>query len=118
MTLPGPGGYTITWAPGAMHIPLEKAATGHLYVEYDHHDKLPADTGGVSDKVPTLFADGSSPMTPSGNAAPTASRTGVTTREMGAQTDAKVMFADSHSTTLAATSSDQCRDSRPPGNES
>ena len=90
-----------------MHMPLDKAATGHLCVELDHYDKVPANTGGVPEKVPTLFADGSSPVTLfDNNAAPTASRTGVTTREIGTQTDAKVMFSDSHSTTLAATSSD------------
>ncbi len=117
MTFPGPGGYTITWAPGAMHIPLEKAATGHLCVELDHYDKLPVNTGGVPEKVPTLFADGSAPMTPFDNAAPTAKRMCASTREIGTQTDAKVMFADSWSTTLAATSSSGC-DGRPPDTSS
>ncbi len=114
MTFPGPGGYTISWAPGAMHMPLVKATSGHLCVELDHYDKLPTTTGGVPDKVPTLFADGSSPMAPFDNAAPTAKRARATTREIGTQTDAKVMFADSRSTTLDAASSDYGRDGRPP----
>ena len=118
MTFPGPGGYEIKWAPGAMHIPLEKAATGHLCVELDHYDKLPTDTGGVPEKVPTLFADGRSPMTPFENAASTANRTRATTREIGTQTDAKVMFADGQSTTLADTGLKRSRDSQPPDSNS
>ena len=32
LTFPGPGGYEVNWAPGAIHIPLTPAPSGHLCV--------------------------------------------------------------------------------------
>lgn len=42
MTLPGPGGYEITWAPGAVRLPLEPAPSGHLILPTDAYDKIAA----------------------------------------------------------------------------
>ena len=30
LTCPGPSGYTVSWGPGATHIPLSKTPPGHL----------------------------------------------------------------------------------------
>ena len=46
LTFPGPGGYRIVWEPGALHMPLTKAQSGHLCIEVDHYDKLPTPTSG------------------------------------------------------------------------
>ena len=35
LTLPGPGGYRVEWAPGAIHIPLTPAMSSHLMVPCD-----------------------------------------------------------------------------------
>ena len=35
MTFPGPGGYEITWAPGAKHFKLEQENSGHLMIPCD-----------------------------------------------------------------------------------
>ena len=57
LTFPGPGGYEIKWAPDAVHIPLERAKSGHLMAPLTAYDKLPTATGGVKpEAVPTLHA--------------------------------------------------------------
>ena len=52
MTFPGPGGYKIVWEPGALHLPLSKAPSGHLCLELDHYDRL-ENLGGVPTKEMT-----------------------------------------------------------------
>ena len=58
LTFPGPGGYRIEWAPGAVHMPLERAMSGHLMVPLTAYDKLPKKRGGIQDPgpIPTLHA--------------------------------------------------------------
>ena len=50
LTFPGPGGYHIIWEPGALHLPLTKAPSGHLCVELDHWDWLD-DEAGIPSRV-------------------------------------------------------------------
>ena len=52
LTFPGPGGYKIEWMPGAVHIPLQRAQSGHLMAPLDAYDLIDKNQGGVSD-VPT-----------------------------------------------------------------
>ena len=54
-TIPGPGGYEIKWAPGAVHIPMETALSSHLMVPCDHYHDVPAKTG-LPPKEVTLHA--------------------------------------------------------------
>ena len=35
LTFPGPGGYTITWSPGTVRLPLHTTPSGHLAVPID-----------------------------------------------------------------------------------
>ena len=49
LTFPGPGGYEIRWAPGARHMPLERAPSGHLIIPCDHYDRIPTAKGGILD---------------------------------------------------------------------
>ena len=58
LTFPGPGGYTIEWAPGAMHIPLHQTPSGHLAFPLDAYDEVKAHVGGVERKPMILHADG------------------------------------------------------------
>jgi len=57
LTFPGPGGYRIDWAPGAVHMPLERALSGHLMAPLTAYNKLPQQ-GGIKkdDAMPTLCA--------------------------------------------------------------
>ena len=47
LTFPGPGGYKITWEPGAIRIPLEMTPSGHLAFTLDNFDTLPETTSGL-----------------------------------------------------------------------
>ena len=47
LTFPGPGGYTIQWSPGTMHIPLESAPSGHLVIPLESLDKAKPHRGGL-----------------------------------------------------------------------
>ena len=58
LTFPGPGGYKIVWEPGALHMPLIKAPSGHLCIELDHYDKIPTSSGGVPDKSNRILYSG------------------------------------------------------------
>ena len=58
LTYPGPGGYEITWAPGAVHFDLESAPSGHLLIPVDGYDKLPTETAGLQTKQLSLLAVG------------------------------------------------------------
>ena len=55
LTFPGPGGYKIVWEPGALHLPLSKAPSGHLCLELDHYDRLES-LGGVPTKEMILLS--------------------------------------------------------------
>ena len=57
LTFPGPGGYKIEWAPGAVHVPLRAAPSGHLVFVVDSYGKIRARSGGVPDKSFTLHTN-------------------------------------------------------------
>jgi len=59
LTFPGPGGYRIVWEPGAIHLPLTKAPSGHLCVELDHFDQIASDNGVETKQVTLLSRVGS-----------------------------------------------------------
>ena len=54
VTIPGPGGYEIKWAPGAVHIALKTAMSSHLMMPCDKFNKVP--TAGLKKKEVTLHA--------------------------------------------------------------
>ena len=56
LTFPGPGGYTIQWSPGTIHIPLEPAASGHLMAPCAEYAKLRKGSAGVQLPKTTLHA--------------------------------------------------------------
>ena len=58
LTYPGPGGYEITWAPGAVHFDLESAPSGHLLIPVDNYDKLAPTAGGLQQRQLSLLAVG------------------------------------------------------------
>ena len=60
LTFPGPGGYRIVWEPGAIHLPLTKAPSGHLCVELDHFDQIATEDGVETKQVTLLSRVGSS----------------------------------------------------------
>ena len=43
LTFPGVGGYEIQWSPGTIHIPLDRAPSGHLVFRTDAFDRVLAD---------------------------------------------------------------------------
>ena len=43
-TIPGPGGYKIEWAPGAVHIPLVPAMSSHLMLPCDYYNQVNKNT--------------------------------------------------------------------------
>ena len=50
LNFPGASGYQITWAPGAIRIPLEITPSGHLAFTLDNFDTLPETKSGVKDE--------------------------------------------------------------------
>ena len=50
LTFPGPGGYTITWSPGTVHIPLHETPSGHLAFAMDDYSNYNAKQTGLKDK--------------------------------------------------------------------
>ena len=50
LTFPGPGGYTITWSPGTVHIPLHETPSGHLAFAMDDYSNYNAKQAGLKDK--------------------------------------------------------------------
>ena len=58
LTFPGPGGYEIKWAPGAVRIPLHDAMSTHSMIPCEHFDQLkqkkPA--GGMPARKMTVHA--------------------------------------------------------------
>ena len=83
LTFPGPGGYKIVWEPGALHMPLVKAPSGHLCLELDHYDKVSTATGGVPDKSTIILYSGRN----NGDAASQPPTTTTTTASIEVQTD-------------------------------
>ena len=57
LTFPGPGGFDITWAPGATHFDLESAPSGHMLIRVDDYDKL-SPTTGLQQRQISLLATG------------------------------------------------------------
>ena len=55
LTFPGKGGYSIEWAPGAIHFDLVAAPSGHLLIPVDDYEKVPPPTGGLPPKQLTLL---------------------------------------------------------------
>lgn len=56
LTFPGPGGYKIEWAPGAVHMKLENAPSGHLVVPCDDFASIPNTSGGLAPQGMHLHA--------------------------------------------------------------
>ena len=56
LTFPGPGGYTVNWSPGTVHIPLSTAMSGHLMAPCVEYGTVPKSTGGVKKATNTLHA--------------------------------------------------------------
>ena len=57
LTFPGPGGYTINWSPGTIHIPLSTAPSGHLVIVCDAYNQLANRSGGIVPRSLTLHAN-------------------------------------------------------------
>jgi len=49
LTFPGPGGYTITWSPGTVRLPLHTTPSGHLAVPIDSFGKVKLSAESVSE---------------------------------------------------------------------
>ena len=67
LTFPGPGGYTITWAPGAMHMPLERAPSGHVVIPCDDFASVASESSGLASRALQLHATESQPSSSSHN---------------------------------------------------
>ena len=57
LTFPGPGGYTIVWAPGAVHIPLHHTPSGHLAFPLDAYQTYKGEKGGLESEQIALHTD-------------------------------------------------------------
>jgi hypothetical protein len=70
LTFPGPGGYKVVWEPGAIHLPLVRAPSGHLCVVFDRYAEVDSSVGGIPQKEVTLLAelDTATPGAPSSSA--------------------------------------------------
>eukprot|EP00959_Pyramimonas_sp_CCMP1952_P206185 4311902-Pyramimonas_sp.AAC.1 len=51
-----PGGYEITWGPGAIRFDLVSAPSGHFYILVDDCDELEPRSGGLPPKQLALLA--------------------------------------------------------------
>ena len=58
LTFPGPGGYTINWAPGAVRIPLQDAMSKHAMIPCARFDQVASKSqqGGLPAKKMTFHA--------------------------------------------------------------
>jgi len=54
LSFPGPGGYTINWSPGTIHVPLRTAPSGHLVFVVDAFGKVKRHSGGLPEPSMTL----------------------------------------------------------------
>ena len=68
LTVPGPGGYEITWAPGARRFNLQKAPSGHLVIPMQEFSRVQqaAKTGTSISQQHVVF-HAANPETPSVN---------------------------------------------------
>ena len=57
LTLPGPGGYNVTWSPGTVRYKLEKAPSGHLILPCDEFEKVTQEAGGLREPKMTFFGN-------------------------------------------------------------
>jgi hypothetical protein len=73
LTLPGPGGYTVTWSPGTARYKLERAPSGHLILPCDEYKKVDRNRAGVDEPMVSFFG--------------TQAAYKKVTREMSTQTD-------------------------------
>jgi hypothetical protein len=55
LTFPGPGGYTIEWAPGTRRYKLERAVSGHLILPCDGYEQVVPNQGGVAEPQVTFY---------------------------------------------------------------
>ena len=55
LTLPGPGGYTMTWSPGTVRYKLEKAPIGHLILPCDEFAKVGKEQAGLEEPKLTFY---------------------------------------------------------------
>jgi hypothetical protein len=74
LTLPGPGGYSVTWSPGTARYKLERAPSGHLILPCDEYRKVDRTRAGVAEPMVSFY--GTRVATPK-----------KTTCEIGTQTD-------------------------------
>ena len=56
LTLTATGGYTISWGSDAIHIPLERAPSGHLVFRTDAFQSIPRRGGGLPPTVYGLYS--------------------------------------------------------------
>ena len=69
ITIPGPGGYTINWAPGAITFPLSEAPSGHPVLLADHFEEYAKQAkSGISPDQLTFHASPSTPPSTSTSA--------------------------------------------------
>ena len=59
LSFPGPSGYTINWGPGAIHVPLQDAMSGHLMMKLAAYDRLAQNNAQVEHRSMTLHATAS-----------------------------------------------------------
>ena len=64
VTFPGPGGYKIEWAPGAVTVPLETARSGHPMMPIGEFSRLSKKKGGLSEDSMTFHAAAQQPPPP------------------------------------------------------
>ena len=57
LTFPGPGGYTIQWSPGTIHIPLQTTPSGHLAFPLDHYQECEQQQTGLKEQTTVLHTD-------------------------------------------------------------
>ena len=55
LTLPGPGGYSITWSPGTVWRKLEQSPSRHLILPCDEFGKVKKNQGGVKEPMMSFF---------------------------------------------------------------
>ena len=68
LTFPGPGGYHVVWEPGAVHIPLERAPSGHLCFRADFFkdEKFAGFSGDQMQSLPSMLTMAPSASNPAG----------------------------------------------------
>ena len=68
LTVPGPGGYKVEWAPGARHFNLQKAPSGHLVIPMQEFSRVQqAARTGTSVSQQHVVFHAANPEAPSAN---------------------------------------------------